>query len=87
MSGHFHPSTGADPGPFAGVILSRTVSDTSHCNLGTNVDELFTRNNQKYSILNPGCSGARGTVFGPGTVLQAGRLQVQFPARSLDFFS
>jgi hypothetical protein len=30
--------------------------------------------------------GARGSVFGWGTMLQAGRTRVQFPMRSLDFF-
>jgi hypothetical protein len=29
--------------------------------------------------------GARGSVVGSGTMLQAGRLRVRFPMRSLDF--
>jgi hypothetical protein len=29
--------------------------------------------------------GARGSVFGWGTMLQAGRLRIRFPIRSLDF--
>jgi hypothetical protein len=32
------------------------------------------------------CMGARGSVVGWGTMLQAGRLWVQVPMRSLDFF-
>jgi hypothetical protein len=34
----------------------------------------------------PISGGARGSVVGWGTLLQAGRLRVRFPMRSLDFF-
>jgi hypothetical protein len=37
------------------------------------------------SFFNINCMGARGSVVGCGTMLQAGRLRVRFPTKSLDF--
>jgi hypothetical protein len=43
-----------------------------------------------YCVLCPNigiCTGARGSVVGSDTMLQAGRLRVRFPMRSLDFLN